>query len=164
MSLQTINIGTTENDGTGDQLRTAFQKINENSAKTATIHRMLFSDSLPEGFKPDFLHVKSGLLEMTSNNDVISFDLPWYYFPKFIILRLSNIVTSFGSPEFFINDNSLFIYDDNISDPSTFYGIFSYIPSFSNRVNNSFVFSISGNVNNTYEFIVSFEKSIFASI
>lgn len=30
MTLQTINLGTTANDGTGDDLRTAFQKVNEN--------------------------------------------------------------------------------------------------------------------------------------
>jgi hypothetical protein len=30
MSQQTINIGTTANDHTGDPLRTAFQKINSN--------------------------------------------------------------------------------------------------------------------------------------
>ena len=30
MAKQTINIGTTANDGTGDQLRTAFDKINDN--------------------------------------------------------------------------------------------------------------------------------------
>ena len=30
MARQTINIGTTANDGTGDPLRTAFDKINDN--------------------------------------------------------------------------------------------------------------------------------------
>jgi len=30
MAKQTINIGTTANDGTGDQLRTAFDKVNDN--------------------------------------------------------------------------------------------------------------------------------------
>jgi len=30
MAKQTINIGTTPNDKTGDQLRTAFTKVNEN--------------------------------------------------------------------------------------------------------------------------------------
>ena len=30
MAKQTINIGTTANDGTGDQLRAAFDKINDN--------------------------------------------------------------------------------------------------------------------------------------
>lgn len=30
MTIQTINIGTYSNDGTGDDLRTAFQKVNEN--------------------------------------------------------------------------------------------------------------------------------------
>ena len=30
MAQQTINIGTTANDGTGDPLRTAFDKINDN--------------------------------------------------------------------------------------------------------------------------------------
>ena len=30
MAKQTINIGTSANDGTGDPLRTAFTKINQN--------------------------------------------------------------------------------------------------------------------------------------
>lgn len=30
MSKQTINIGTSANDGTGDQLRAAFDKVNDN--------------------------------------------------------------------------------------------------------------------------------------
>ena len=30
MAQQTINIGSTANDGTGDQLRTAFDKVNDN--------------------------------------------------------------------------------------------------------------------------------------
>ena len=30
MAKQTINIGTTANDGTGDQLRAAFDKVNDN--------------------------------------------------------------------------------------------------------------------------------------
>src|SRR6056300_1484928 len=30
MAKQTINIGTTANDGTGDPLRTAFDKVNDN--------------------------------------------------------------------------------------------------------------------------------------
>ena len=30
MAQQTINIGTTANDGTGDPLRTAFDKVNDN--------------------------------------------------------------------------------------------------------------------------------------
>ena len=30
MAKQTINIGTTANDGNGDQLRTAFDKVNDN--------------------------------------------------------------------------------------------------------------------------------------
>ena len=30
MAKQTINIGTAANDGTGDQLRTAFDKVNDN--------------------------------------------------------------------------------------------------------------------------------------
>jgi hypothetical protein len=30
MALQTINIGTSANDGTGDPLRTAFDKVNDN--------------------------------------------------------------------------------------------------------------------------------------
>lgn len=30
MAKQTINIGTSANDGTGDQLRTAFDKVNDN--------------------------------------------------------------------------------------------------------------------------------------
>ena len=30
MAKQTVNIGTVANDGTGDQLRTAFDKLNDN--------------------------------------------------------------------------------------------------------------------------------------
>ncbi len=30
MTQQTINIGTTDDDGTGDPLRTAFDKVNDN--------------------------------------------------------------------------------------------------------------------------------------
>jgi len=41
MAKQTVNIGTTANDGTGDQLRDAFDKLNDNFdevyAGTATV-------------------------------------------------------------------------------------------------------------------------------
>ena len=33
MAKQTINIGTTANDGTGDPLRTAFDKVNDNTTE-----------------------------------------------------------------------------------------------------------------------------------
>jgi hypothetical protein len=36
MSQQTINIGATANDGTGDQLRTAFDKVNDNFVEIYT--------------------------------------------------------------------------------------------------------------------------------
>lgn len=36
MPIQTINIGTSANDGTGDPLRTAFQKVNNNFAYIQT--------------------------------------------------------------------------------------------------------------------------------
>ena len=36
MAKQTINIGTTANDGTGDQLRAAFDKINDNFTELYT--------------------------------------------------------------------------------------------------------------------------------
>ena len=43
MAKQTINIGTTANDGTGDQLRDAFDKVNDNTDEiyggTATVAR-----------------------------------------------------------------------------------------------------------------------------
>jgi hypothetical protein len=36
MAQQTINIGATANDGTGDQLRTAFDKVNDNFIEVYT--------------------------------------------------------------------------------------------------------------------------------
>jgi len=36
MTIQTINIGSSANDGTGDQLRTAFDKINDNFGELYT--------------------------------------------------------------------------------------------------------------------------------
>ena len=36
MTIQTINLGTYANDGTGDDLRTAFQKVNDNFALLET--------------------------------------------------------------------------------------------------------------------------------
>ena len=36
MAQQTINIGATANDGTGDQLRTAFDKVNDNFVEIYT--------------------------------------------------------------------------------------------------------------------------------
>jgi hypothetical protein len=33
--MQTINVGSAPNDGTGDALRTAFQKVNSNFAEVA---------------------------------------------------------------------------------------------------------------------------------
>lgn len=36
MAIQTINLGTYANDGTGDDLRTAFQKVNANFAELTT--------------------------------------------------------------------------------------------------------------------------------
>ena len=37
MAKQTINIGATANDGTGDALRTAFDKINDNFTEVYTV-------------------------------------------------------------------------------------------------------------------------------
>ena len=36
MAKQTINIGTAPNDGTGDPLRTAFDKVNDNFTELYT--------------------------------------------------------------------------------------------------------------------------------
>ena len=37
MTLQTVNLGTYANDGTGDDLRTAFEKVNANTSEFSTI-------------------------------------------------------------------------------------------------------------------------------
>src|SRR6056300_1312667 len=37
MAIQTINIGTNPNDGTGDDLRTAFDKVNDNFAELLAV-------------------------------------------------------------------------------------------------------------------------------
>ena len=42
MALQTINIGTSANDGTGDPLRTAMDNVNDNSALLDTVLISLF--------------------------------------------------------------------------------------------------------------------------
>ena len=62
MAKQTINIGTTANDGTGDPLRTAFDKVNDNftelysddtgdvdSVNGQTVVVTLDTDDIPEG-------------------------------------------------------------------------------------------------------------------
>ena len=36
MPIQTINLGAYPNDGTGDDLRTAFKKINDNFSEVVT--------------------------------------------------------------------------------------------------------------------------------
>ena len=41
MAQQTINIGTNANDGTGDPLRTAFDKINDNPELTAQLLKQM---------------------------------------------------------------------------------------------------------------------------
>lgn len=46
MALQTINIGGYANDGTGDDLRTAFEKVNSNFAELGTVAGIIAGDNL----------------------------------------------------------------------------------------------------------------------
>lgn len=164
MSLQLINLGQAANDRTGDELRAAFQKINENLTFLSSKHSLLFNESLPEGFYPDLLHVKSGILEMSSNNISTPFSLPWFYIPKYFVLRLLNLESDFGSPELFMNGTTLFSYDDSISSPYTFYTFVTYIQELENQAQNSFGFSINGANGNTFEFDMIFEKAYFTTV
>ncbi len=47
MALQTVNIGTTANDGTGDQLRVAFDKLNDNFNEVYTGIASVVRQSIP---------------------------------------------------------------------------------------------------------------------
>lgn len=46
MALQTINVGGYANDGTGDDLRTAFEKVNSNFAELGTVAGIIAGDNL----------------------------------------------------------------------------------------------------------------------
>ena len=51
-SFLSINVGTTANDGTGDDLRTAFIKVNDNFQYMGNISRYIYTieDSKPHPF------------------------------------------------------------------------------------------------------------------
>lgn len=80
MARQTLNRGTTANDGTGDTLRTAAQKINENFSElytaiggdsaTATVS-LTAAGAVFEGSTPDAHETTLSAAEPTSDNAVV---------------------------------------------------------------------------------------------
>jgi hypothetical protein len=91
MAQQTINIGTTANDGTGDPLRTAFDKVNDNftelynddagdvnSVNGATGVVVLDSDDISEGstnlYNQTHTGDVTGSVALTIANDVVSYE------------------------------------------------------------------------------------------
>lgn len=50
MAIQTINLGTYANDGTGDDLRSAFTKVNNNLTEI-DLTRVIGADNLGAGYK-----------------------------------------------------------------------------------------------------------------
>ena len=49
MAIQNINLGTYANDGTGDDLRTAFQKVNNNFAELVSTSGIATGSNLGSG-------------------------------------------------------------------------------------------------------------------
>lgn len=91
MAQQTINIGTTANDGTGDPLRTAFDKVNDNftelyaddagdvnSVNGATGVVVLDTDDISEGssnlYNATHTGDVTGATALTIANDVVNHD------------------------------------------------------------------------------------------
>ena len=77
VSLTDVNIGTTANDGTGDPLRTAFQKVNANNAlieaaiatmSTTTEVRGIVNDSI-DGLRTNALSLSSLAFTRADSND-----------------------------------------------------------------------------------------------
>jgi hypothetical protein len=77
LSLTDVNIGTTANDGTGDPLRTAFQKVNANNAlieaaiaatSTTTEVRGIVNDSI-DGLRTNALSLSSLAFTRADSND-----------------------------------------------------------------------------------------------
>jgi hypothetical protein len=59
MAIQTINVGTTANDGTGDDLRAAFQKVNANFFQTVIVADISALRTLPQNDNYNLVIVKS---------------------------------------------------------------------------------------------------------
>ena len=92
MAQQTINIGTTANDGTGDPLRTAFDKINDNFTElyndetTAEVNSVngltgtvtLDTDDIAEGlvnaYNANHTGDVTGSSALTISNNVVSYE------------------------------------------------------------------------------------------
>ena len=73
MTIQTINIGTTANDGTGDPLRTALDKVNDNFTDTTNAASRLVTTSTTDTTAGRLLKVgDGGLLRLgfTNNRDM----------------------------------------------------------------------------------------------
>lgn len=65
LSLSSVNVGSTANDGTGDPARTAFQKVNSNSTDTVT-HATAVNTALTTGMFTDVSGEINGLTAKAS--------------------------------------------------------------------------------------------------
>ena len=72
MAIQKINLGTAGNDGTGDAIRTAFQKVNDNFSELygrSTGLTDIVSDTTPQ--LGGSLDVNSKSIVSTSNGNIL---------------------------------------------------------------------------------------------
>ena len=108
MAKQTINIGTTANDGTGDPLRTAFDKVNDNftelysddkgdvdSVNGQTGVVTLDTDDIPEGTLNYYNATHSGDVTgssiLTIADDVIEYDNMGVEFTTAAVISASDV-------------------------------------------------------------------------
>tara|TARA_R110000803_G_scaffold185940_1_gene248381 strand:- start:1561 stop:2133 length:573 start_codon:yes stop_codon:yes gene_type:complete len=73
MAKQTVNIGSTANDGTGDQLRTAFNKLNQNFDEvygTNFVTQLMLNDNIVGAAEL----ASSAVTTVKINNDAVTHD------------------------------------------------------------------------------------------
>ena len=104
MTQQIINVGTLPNDGEGDPLRVAFQKINENFTQTFTAPGAPGTDgsfqyrnlnSLRTAAFYDVRWVLGGLTQWWTSSDAQSFDKLTTYTPDSEISQIISVPTGF---------------------------------------------------------------------
>jgi hypothetical protein len=95
MALQTINIGVSPNDGSGDPLRTAMDKVNDNFALLDTVFNVKSYGAVGDGVTDDTAAVTAAW------NAAKLASRPVLYFPR----GTYKVATSSGNPYFNLVEN-----------------------------------------------------------
>lgn len=130
MAIQTINLGSYANDGTGDDLRTAFQKVNANFASLTTTINVATAENIGGGVGI-FKQKSIANLEFKSLTSIDS-SVEITAFGDTVDLKATSTVSTDTSPELGgnLNLNNFYVYGGDVQ--TTVYGY--DVPTIANLV------------------------------